>query len=339
MRNLLLIGSVCLLLLPTAQAHAAPDPLDNEVHLLADGGDDTYAYTGGLDLQDLFAREAWHRPTRAEGVIFRMIVYGSVGPAGAGGPLRLTLDWESPGGGGSLALSSTDGTTYTAEGATLVEASMESEGSAVQGSIQVFVPSAALGAGRGQSIEGWAWSSWVGEDLRDVAPGGKPLPGSQGAVMAPEESTTVTPSLALQGPRGYTRSAAAMEEGAIRIGVQNLITTTGQHIMVELPAETPGWTLGEPEPAGVAVNAGEHPSFQLTATAGNEAGPLTLYVTSDLGGREAIVIQAGAPSSPDSPANGDTNAPSGEAGKDSPGLPFIALLGLLAIVVSVRRRS
>lgn len=104
-----------LLALPGAQAHAAPDPLDNETHLLADGGDDSYAYAGGLDLQDLFAREAWHRPRAAEGVIFRMIVYGSAGPADTASPLRLTLGWTSPAGTGQLSLSSPDGITYTAD--------------------------------------------------------------------------------------------------------------------------------------------------------------------------------------------------------------------------------
>src|SRR5688572_14379129 len=97
MRLLLFSALLSLSLLPVAEAHAAPDPLDNEVHMLADGGDDTYAYTGGLDLQDLFAREAWHRPSQAEGVIFRRIVYGSPSPGGTG-PLRLTLDWNSPAG-------------------------------------------------------------------------------------------------------------------------------------------------------------------------------------------------------------------------------------------------
>ena len=68
---------------------------------------------GGLDLQDLFAREAWYRPSAAEGVVFRMIVYGSTGPGGTAAPLRLTLDWD----GGGFSLTSQDSLTYTATGA------------------------------------------------------------------------------------------------------------------------------------------------------------------------------------------------------------------------------
>ncbi|MHB1260118.1 MAG: hypothetical protein ACYC2H_00235 [Thermoplasmatota archaeon] len=336
MQRLLLACLVSFTLLPGVQAHAAPDPLDNETHLLADGGDDTYAYTGGLDLQDLFAREAWYRPREAEGVVFRMIVYGSASPGGAGGPLRLTLDWNAPSGTGSLALSSPDGLTYTAEGADLVEQSMEAEGSAVQGSVQVFVPYTALGAERGQAIDGLAWRSWVGEDLRDVAPGGRPVPGSQGTLMVEEESTVVTPALALSGPRGYTRSAASLEDGAVVVNVQNLITTTGQHILVELPDDVPGWTLGEPDPAAATVGPGQHPSFRFTATPGGGATPLTVHVTTDLGGREALVIEVPTAESGEGPTT-QTVADDQGGGKDAPGLPPGMLLAALAAALLVRR--
>lgn len=327
--------------LPAVDAHAAPDPLDNEVHLLADGGDDTYSLTGGLDLQDLFAREAWYRPREAEGVIFRMIVYGSATPGDIAGTLRLTLDWTALGGEGTLVLSSSDGLTYTAEGADLVEASMESDGNTVQGSIQIFVPYDALGAAPGQAIEGFTWRSWVGEDLRDVAPGGRPVPGSQGQVEVPEESTEVTPALVLAGPRGYTRSTARLEDDVVVVDVQNLITTTGQHILVELPDEATGWTLGEPQPAGAAVAAGEHPGFRFTATADGEAPPLTIHVTSDLGGREALVIQS--PGSDGRPAQTNETGnkavePSG--GKGAPGLGVgILFLAVMVLAGSLRPRA
>lgn len=321
-----------------AQAHASPDPLDNEVHLLADGGDDTYAATGGLDLQDLFAREAWLPSAQEDGVVFRMVVYGSTGPGGVASPLGLALAWESPQGARSLTLASQDGLNYTAQGATVLEAALEREGQAIQGSVQVFVPASALGAARGEALSAFLWTSSVGDDVRDIAPGGRPVPGTQGQLATPEESAVVTAELPLAGPQGYTRSTAAREEGGFRIKVQNLITVTGQHIHLDVP-DVDGWDLRDPQPAAAVSAAGEHPEFFLPAVAGRDAQEFTVFVLSDLGGREPIVLEPGtAPSAP--PQDGGAGAPDGDrsAGRGVPAGPVALAAVAAAAAVATRRR-
>lgn len=337
-----LLALTALLLVPLAQGHASPDPLDNEVHLLADDTDDSYAFYDGFDLQDLYIREAYDRQAKENGLMFRMVVYGGFGPAKLASTLHLDLGLEAGGTQHSFRISSTDGLEWEGD-MKVVESSLEVEdGGAVAGSIQAWVSDSALGVGLGDPVGGFVWSSYADDDIRDVAPGGRFVPGTGGTGTIDAASTVVTESIALAGPQGYTRSTvSAAANGTVTVTVENLISVIGQHIVLTVP-EQAGWEtrLLNVEPR--AVEPGIHPSFTFHVEEAPDEGDLVLELTTDLGGYEAIQVPTSkfarnTDGSVDPDAEGpDDTTPNG---KDSPlGLPVLLGTLTLALVATRRRR-
>lgn len=329
--------AVLLSLSAPAQAHASPDPLDVEVQLLADDTDDAYAFYDGYDLQDLYVREAYLRQTGESGLVFRMIVYGGFAPAPAAQELHLDVAMTAGGSERTFRISSGDGANWTGD-ALVVESSFQAaEPAGLEGSVQVFVPYSDLGMGVNGTVSDFRWLSYADGDLRDVAPGGRPVPGTGGEAEIPGESRVTTESIALAGPVGYTETRIEGEGYNVTLAVQNRISVTGQHILVDVPTDAPGWQVEAVDLDARSVEPGEHPAFTLRAQADPGAAPLEIVVTTDLGGRETVTLE---PAAAPQPGDGTGGTPAEEDGEESPGLPLVLAIGTLAMLAwTVQRRA
>lgn len=336
---------VAALALPTAQAHASPDPLETEVHLLADDTDDSYALYDGYDIQDLYVREVSF-PDHGDGIVFRLYLYGGFGPAPVASQMHADFTVEGPGGVETVRITSSDGATWSGDAPVLEEEFEATEdGTGLQGYVQVFLGLNDLGASVGDSLSGFQVATYADDDLRDISPGGRPIPGTNGAVMAPgDTSSVVTESLALQGPVGYTRSSLGVDDGTVTVTTQNLITVVGQHITLAVDAPA-GWDITLPAEPGIAVEPGEHPMFDLSASAAPGSAPAVLEVRSDLGGLEILELTADrvpASGDDDGGAAGDDpgdEGPTADPSNDTP-LPVLpAALAVLAAAALLRRRG
>lgn len=337
-----LLLALALLAVPLAQAHASPTPIDVDEHLLDDDTSDDYALYDGFDLQDLFVRESF--VDGQEGLTFRMIIYGGPAPASAASTFDIALDIDAAGTTHTYSWASSDGLTWTGDG-TVLESSLEMSpveyGQAfdvVSGSLQVFVPLSELGVSLGDTVGPFAWRTSVDGDLRDVAPGGRPVPGTNGGQVLDGPSTIKAETLTLDGPIGYTKTSVSRDGDAITLKVENLITVIGQHIVLEIP-DPAGWTIDRTNTNVEPVEPGTHPEFGFTATPTEGAEAFTFDVLSDLGGRETLTIAPpGGDSMPEHDHgdhdHGDGDAPAGE---DSPSPLWLVGAALAAAVIARRQ--
>ncbi len=331
-KALVAVAAFALLLSPLAQAHASPNPLNVDQHLLADDSTDAYLAYDGFDLQDLYVREGYVND--ANGLIFRMVIYGGFGPVTAASQLHLDISMDAGAGAQTFRVSTNDGLAWTSDVATIMESSLEEDEGAIAGALQVFVPLSAIGANINDTVGSFVWKNFADADLRDIAPGGHPVPGTNGAAILEATSTVKKESITLQGPQGYTSTTIKRTGDAFELAVENLITPVGQHIMLFLP-DAPGWSIDRTDTNAKVVEVGQHPTFAFTATSDEGAKPFNIEVLSDLGGREVLTIVPLA-EDPAAPAPGSTNTPTGGE-KESPGGLWLAPMALLA-AIALRRR-
>jgi hypothetical protein len=322
---------LALLMAPLAAGHASPNPLDVETHILADDTDDSYALYDGYDIQDVYVREASLGGGLEPGLVFRIYLYGGFGPAKVAGSLHIDVRLENGGSVQTMRASTTDGAVWTG-GAAVVEQEFEpaEAGVGVQGYVQLLVPYAALGVGPGDTLGAFEVRTYADGDLRDVAPGGRPIPGTGGAVIQPGTSERVVDSIVLTGPVGYTRSTLQATGPHVTVTVENLITVAAHHILISIP-EQPGWTISGLDVEGVSAEPGTNPTFHFNATAPAGTAPLQLSVRTDTGGDEPLTMAAADVT--------QTTTTSQTQGKSSPGAPLwlIACAGLA--LLALRRRS
>ncbi|MGB0652244.1 MAG: hypothetical protein ACPGQL_03500, partial [Thermoplasmatota archaeon] len=287
--------SLLLVPLPSVSAHAAVEVLDVEIKLLEDAGDDSFALIDGYDLVSVHGREAYHPATDEEGVILRFILYGGFSPVlPQVDELSLQLDVTGDDGARTFTFATSDGGNWTGDG-TIMEASVTESPFGDNAQMQVFLSHEALGTARGGSLSEFMVTSRAGEEAVDAVPGGRFLPGG---VEIPEESNATTPVWNLTGPFGYTETTATLQDGTLQLDVKNLITTQGQHILLDIP-ETAGWTATV-DADGYSFDAGEDASFSIDLGVVPGSEDLAFWVVSDLGGREAVTVQAPpAPPQPD----------------------------------------
>lgn len=325
-----------------AQAHASPDPLETEVHVLADDTDDSYALYDGFDIQDLYVREASF-PDLGDGIVLRVYLYGGFGPTPTASEMQVDFTVTGPAGDSTARIVSTDGATWSGD-APILEEEFEptEEGAGSQGYVQVFMDLDDLGAATGDDLSGFTVATYADDDLRDISPGGRPVPGTDGAVMAPGDTSEVLlETLTLQGPVGYTSSSLAIDEaGAVTVTTQNRISTVGQHIVLAVQSPA-GWDITLPSEPGVAVEAGEHPTFRFTASATPGSDPAQVHVRSDLGGLEILELSADrvpVPDDPATPTGPDGEGPDATDPSNGTPLPVLPVLAALVAVASLLRR-
>lgn len=329
---------------PPAGAHGEYEASELEVHLLSDEGSDVIESYGGYDIQDLFIGFA-HDPAvgagaAGDGFYLRAEIYGL--PENAAQPpdqeWTVTFFIGTPGGEVVRSLSSSDGATFTSDfDSLLYEVDVPERSTHVQ---RAFLSFASAGVAPGQPLGPFRVESTAGGDLRDVAPGGIPVPGTGGLAEYPDptqidgEGELVT-SLPAKGPDGYVAMAAVADApGDYTVTVASLLKEGGQHVIVT-PRTADGWELTLGGETNKAVDANGTATFTLHAVAAPGAAPLELDVTTDIGGRSTLLLQPdGTLVLPD----GTQVAPVVQPAAESPA-PAVALLaGLLAAAAILRRR-
>lgn len=316
-----------LLLMPGAAAHGAPTVLDVETQFIADETTDlTYLYDG-YDLASIWIREAHYGE---DGIVVRILADGGQ-MLGAAGELSFELEIETENGTVLHTFATSDDEAWTGS-ADIVEVFVTPDEAlpAVNVNLQVFIPRSELG----DSFGAVTVRSLAGGQVVDAAPG--PLFAPLVAAPIPAEplisgSERLVAGLDLAGPIGYTNTTVE-SRGAITFVVDNLITTTGQHVFIK-PQASQGWELKAINGSAQALEAGQDAriAFAIMSTG---AGALPVFIETDLGGREMLLLVA----TPDGVAVADS-APAVTAQpseQTTPAAP-VALL-LVGLVLLARRR-
>lgn len=331
------IASIVLTLLlvaPTIQAHASPDPLEVEEHLIDDDVDDSYGQYDGFDIQDVYVREA-SLDDLGDGLVFRIYLYGGFAEPAVASSLPLELDVTAAGSVHTLAVDTSDGTSWT--GTSIVEQEMEDENGQTQGYLQLFASYSALSVEVGDAVGPFAVRTYADDDLRDIAPGGRPVPGTLGHVIVPGDGVTVKDSITLEGAVGYTQSTLTTDNGQVRVSVQNQIAVTGQHISLHVD-DPAGWTIDPETFSPAVVEPGQHPIFTFQATAEPDSADATITVRTDLGGLETFSLAAGDIPPPSSQGGPEPNGPGDDPdNKDTPMALWPFILALVGVAVMRRR--
>lgn len=321
MRILLALLSLAFIA-PTAAAHGAPVVLDVEQHLLADEASDLSYLWDGFDITNVYVREAYHKESGTDGLIFRILASG-VPLIASQHTLQIESDLT-----GLVELTSPDGLTWTGTH-DIIEASVTRDETtqAVNVNLQVLVPMSL-----DQTLGPVTARALADDQLVDEAPGPMYLLGVP--VVPAGEGTRVIESLALDGPDGYTDSTLSYVDGVLTVDVKNKITVTGQHIFVlssQKPTAT-SYTMHDETSNGFAadVHAGSDPVFTLDIPA---TEPFQVRVQSDLGGEERFWV------SPDGRVQAEpfAGAAAEPLNEESPSVPVALLLVGLAFVAYRRR--
>ena len=326
-RNLLLAA---ILLAPLTQAHVPSTPIDSEDHLIQDEWTDNGVWDG-FDILDVHVREA-HFPGM-DGVVFRWSLYGG----STGGYLTehaVTLSFSNA---NTLTwTSSDDGATWEGPGPILAATRELEDIPVVNVQFQGFVSYETLGVGVNESLDDAFAAAYVNDLLVDEAPGPYHLYGVPitDPTAAPDPMRLID-SLVLDGPDRYTKSTVRFEEGMLFVDVDNLITTTGQHVLLladQASLTSTAFGTGNIDPSqGSVYEAEPGQDVNFTATF-EDFDVLEVRVRSDLGGLETFYVGSDG-TVRDTPFELAGQEPMTE---ESP-LP-VALL-LVALVVAARRRA
>lgn len=324
-------------------AHAVFEASELEIHVLNDEGSDAIEAYGGYDVQDLFIGFA-HDATvgsgpAGDGFYVRLELYGLMenSPPVPGQVWTVTVTMGTPAGPLERTISTSDGVTLTSDFQSLLyEIETAERSTHVQ---RAFISYASANLAPGQAIGPFTVESRVGDDLRDIAPGGIPVPGTNGAVTYPDPLQIdgrgeLVSSVILESPTVYVQvTATPVAPGNFTIDVQSALTGGEQHILV-VPRAVEGWTYTLHGPTNAAVPANGTLSFTLEATLPGGAGPLELEVMTDVGGRYPIILDANGTLTL---ANGaSVHAPMAPA-KESP-VPAFAALAALALALALRTK-
>jgi hypothetical protein len=330
-------------LTPLAQAHAAPDPLDNSVHVLADEGEDSFYWYDGYDLYNLFVREAYAQALDEEGLILRYTLYGGFSPASDADQLAVDIQAVTADGDKTFTITTTDDENWEGDMAVLVANVTEDDPpfTGVTANMQTFVSYDQLGVEPGATVEEIRMVSRADDDVRDIAPGGFMIPNSQGEGEVPAESERLVDELELAGPHGYLDASARPTQDGLVVDVESTLEN-GQHVTVDLKTP-PGWNATLNGSAQASLPAGETVSFPVEAEATPDAGePLSVHVKSDLGAHEQLYTGVnGSELTTASTAQAVDVDPAEPEPNESPapaGLLVLALFAALAMVVGRRER-
>lgn len=332
MTKMVLAALAALLLLPSAQAHGAPEVLDVEMQLIADEATDlTYAYDG-YDIGSVWAREA-HRGGQ-DGVILRIIADGGQS-LGISGDLSFAVDIEGQDAVDTYTFTTSDDATWTGD-AEVVEVFVTPDETlpAVNVNLQVFLPRSSLGDHLGAVTV----RSLAGGQIVDRAPGPVFTPivptsvPSVPPVIGP--SARLVEELDLDGADGYTTSNVTYDGDTLRITAKNGITTLGQHVFFvpSIDVEDATIGVGDPHEAGraMSVEPGQDPVFTAHVHADEV---FQVEVLTDLGGREVFYVGPDGTVTP-TPFEAEGHSHPDE---ESPGAPLsLLLVGLSAL--ALRRR-
>lgn len=339
--TLVIAGIALLLVAPTTMAHMATEPLDIEVHVLQDEGEDAFYWYDGYDLYELYAREAHWGPDGQDGLIFRFTLYGGFTPQPVAEALHIDIGLTTPAGEQVLRMTTTDDEVWTGDLqiAAINVTEDDPPWTGVTSQIQAFVSYEDLNVTPGQAISSVWMASYADEDLRDIAPGPFFVPGSQGMAEIPAgESQRLAEEIELSGPTGYFDWSADLTPGQVTVSFENPLSETGQHVGIE-PVATEGWQVDAQGPTALSLDPGDTGTVSLNVTATpNATEPLALHLESDLGGFEVVylgvngtVLETGL-----EPASVEVEPDQGP--NQSPSVGLIGVLAALGAALVARRR-
>jgi hypothetical protein len=295
----LLLAALTLALPAPAFAHGVFEASELELHVLSDEGTDSIEPYGGYDINELFVGFA-HDPAigagpAGDGVYLRAEVYGlpENGAPVPGQTWSLRFTFETPGGALERTISTTDAKTFTSDfDSLLAEVDAAERATHFQ---RAFISYEAAGLKPGDSIGSFKVESRVNGDLRDVAPGGIPVPGSNGAATFPDPLAipgkgALAESVQLVGPEQYVKVALQpLPDGSFNVTLRSALTKGGQHVFVQ-PGATEGWTYRLDGATSAPLAANGTLAFRLTATPANATAPLRLDLLTDVGGRAELFL-------------------------------------------------
>jgi hypothetical protein len=277
-----LAGIALACLSPLAQAHGLVNAGELETLFIQDEASDIMTEGKlGYDLLQIYVGEAFV-PGTGDGLYLHTVLYGGAGDRpGVDGPQSVRFTFTTDKGTFMRTLNTTDGATFTSDFDSLV---------IVPGSGEVEVQRAFVrypaGIGPGAVLKSLKAESFVGGDLRDVAPGGMYLHGvpigEPGA-----NSKQVVDSYTLRGPIGYLAVAQlSAGQGNFTFVAHNPLKKGDEHIMLLAP-DANGWHA-EIQGSG-EVKAGGNVTFHVQLVPGS--GPFHLDLVTDIGGHMPLDAQ------------------------------------------------
>lgn len=338
------LAAVLLSPVPAVEAHGVFEAAELEIHVLNDEGSDTIEAYGGYDVQDLFVGFAHDATVGAgdagDGVYLRLELYGLVenSPPSPGQAWTVAVTIGTPAEPIVRTLSTSDGVTLASDfDSLLYEVDAAERSTHVQ---RAFLSYASLGLAPGQAIGPFKVESRVGDDLRDVAPGGIPIPGTNGAASYPDPTQIdgrgeLAASVVLESPAIYVQvEATPVAPGTFAIAVKSALAAGGQHILV-VPRTDDGWTYALQGQTNAAVDANGTVSFTIEATLPGGTSPLHLDVLTDVGGRYALELHGNGTLVL---ADGTSVHAPPAAAKESPLPPSAAVAALALAFLAMRTR-
>lgn len=282
-----------LCLIPAAQGHGVVEAQELEVHVLDDEGSDAIEAYGGYDITDVLLGSAY-LPEHGDTVYARIELYGLIQDQTAAMPWTVRVHYDGPDGPGMHFLSTSDGATFEHD-----FLQMDWEFEAEERSLHV--QRAYLSSGGpvpGQPVRNLRIESFWGDDLRDVAPGGIPVPGSGGALEYPDPTQIDGEGVLVENPvppatDAYFGAVAATRQGTTyTLNVSNGLTAGGQHVFLSfLEPDPAAWTqrleVGEQV---LAANGTGMFVFQAEPQ-GAGATPMLVQLSSDVGGRLVLEVR------------------------------------------------
>ncbi len=332
---------ILVLVAGTASAHLAPEPLENELHVLEDHPQDELYFYDGYDLHHLHAREAYMEDAQAHGIVFRFALYGGFAPAGTAQALHIDIEATGPDGTETVRLSTPDDEQWDPTHGHLVYANVTEDDlpwTGVTAQLQWFVPYEAFGAQPGDQLEAVTMYSWADEDLRAKAPGGIIVPhtGGQGEIppAAEVESHRYVDPLELDGPDGYVDVYTETNASHVTVLVKSAVSN-GQHVTID-PQDAPGWTVESEGPTSIPIDADGTAWFPLRVNASQDANtPLPVRITTDLGADRTLYIGTTGSQLVTAQAPDEVDVTSDPIQQRTPFLPS-SLIGALLLALAAR---
>ncbi|MEA3189954.1 MAG: hypothetical protein QOD77_536 [Thermoplasmata archaeon] len=286
-----LLAILLLLALPAAEGHNTYQAQELEVHVLNDEGSDAIEAYGGYDITEVFVGGAYVQGI-GDALYFRIEAYGRMEDTNGAMPWSLKVRFRGAGEPVERTLTTADGATFESDFDAL-QFEVEDRDLHVQ---RAVVALASVFLQPGDPIKDLVVESYFGDDLRDVAPGGIPVPGTGGALEYPDPTQIdgqgrLVEAPPAPSPEAYFGEVRATLAGAnYTLEVDNALTAGGQHFFLrDCLCEAPGWEFAITKGAQ-EVAANGTATFTFHAQAGPEAAARELELISDVGGRLPMTL-------------------------------------------------
>jgi hypothetical protein len=308
MRGVWMLALVALVMtsVPVA-AHGTIKPLETETLVLLDEGDDSVYATAAYDIYQVYAGEAFIEAL-GDGLYFRTILFGSWSePKVPHNEYKVVFTLAGEGFEVSRFMATRDGRTFTTDFDALVFKASADEVIVER----AFIAYNGTALRQGVVVTTFVVESFTDGELRDRAPGGVYVPGSQGLVSVPlGSSRQVVSEYPLRGPSQYFSGSVSLNERysrnsdspevELRFTVKSLLTEADQNVWVlarpfhSHHANETQWMMQPKGESGGLLKAKATRTFVLLfhPQQGSDGlvHPLRVDVVSDLGGRSGVTL-------------------------------------------------